>query len=310
MSMDATISNELDGRPTIRLERDLAWSMDEVWQAITDPAELERWFVEPIAWTPEQGETLEASGRQLRITELDEPRVIAWSWGEERYRIELDERDGGTHLTFLHAYTEEHGPGAQHALGWQVYLGRLSTHLAGNYVDELTAHEQALAYVLEGRPVLRFIRRLAHPPKQVWEAITYGDQLSRWFPCAVDYEMRVGGAMTFTFNPEFQPTGEVTDVDWHRRFEFTWGDDDIRMDLLSVRDGAETVLTFTHSMTEAVDAISKNAAGWHVCLDALARQLDDPAAPPVDAGATAEWLAHYDAYIARGYPAGAPIPTP
>ena len=63
-------------------------------------------------------------------------------------------------------------------------------------------------------------------------------------------------------------------------------------------------------MTETLDARDKaarDAAGWHVCLDALERGLDG-ARDGVTTGVTEEWREHYEDYARRGLPTGALIP--
>lgn len=54
--------------------------------------------------------------------------------------------------------------------------------------------------------------------------------------------------------------------------------------------------------------MARNAAGWHVCLDALERGIDDPDAAPVTPGRTPEWEVLYGQYLQRGYPSGVRVP--
>ena len=56
-------------------------------------------------------------------------------------------------------------------------------------------------------------------------------------------------------------------------------------------------------LTEGAEAAARTAAGWHLCLDALAGAAG--AAPD---GPSPEWRERYAEYIARGFPAGAPVP--
>ena len=79
----------VDGRLALRLQRRLAHPVERVWRAVTEPGELGRGFVAPVPWTPRAGETFESFGQSGAITELDPPRVIAWSWGDERFGFEL-----------------------------------------------------------------------------------------------------------------------------------------------------------------------------------------------------------------------------
>jgi hypothetical protein len=130
----------VDGRPALRFERRLDHSVERVWRAVTQPAELARWFVAEAPWTPREGEEFEAGGAVGRITTLDPPRLLAWTWGPERYSFELTAAGDGCVLVFTHVFNPELGPGWQHAAGWESYLARLDAHLAGGYLSEEDAH--------------------------------------------------------------------------------------------------------------------------------------------------------------------------
>jgi uncharacterized protein YndB with AHSA1/START domain len=131
----------VDGRPALRFERPLDHAVERVWRAVTEPGELARWFVAPVPWTPAPGETFEAGGETGRIEALEPPRLIAWSWGVERYSFELTPAGDGCVLVFTHVFDPRHGPGWQHAAGWETYLARLDVHLEGGFLSEEEAHE-------------------------------------------------------------------------------------------------------------------------------------------------------------------------
>lgn len=131
----------VDGRPALRFERRLEHSVERVWRAVTEPAELARWFVAEVPWTPVAGETFEAGGETGRITALEPPRRLAWSWGVERYSFELRPDGDGCVLVFIHVFNPRLGPGWQHAAGWESYLNRLDAHLAASFLSEEAAHE-------------------------------------------------------------------------------------------------------------------------------------------------------------------------
>ena len=61
----------LRGRPALRFERELAHSVERVWRAVSEPAELERWFPAAADWTPAAGETFEAGGATGEVTDVD-----------------------------------------------------------------------------------------------------------------------------------------------------------------------------------------------------------------------------------------------
>jgi uncharacterized protein YndB with AHSA1/START domain len=131
----------IEGRPALRFERRLDHSIDRVWRAVTEPAELARWFVAEAPWTPEVGEVFEAGGETGRITAFEPPRLIVWTWGVERYSFELTADGDGCVLVFTHVFNPKLGPSWQHAAGWETYFSRLDAHLAGGFLSEEDAHQ-------------------------------------------------------------------------------------------------------------------------------------------------------------------------
>jgi uncharacterized protein YndB with AHSA1/START domain len=124
----------------IRIERRYDSPVERVWRAVTEPDEMERWFVVRPSWKPELGETFEAYGHRGEITELDRPRAFAWTWGVEEYRFELESDGDGCRLVFTHVFNPDLGPQEQHERGWRAYFARLEAHLAGGYLSEEDAH--------------------------------------------------------------------------------------------------------------------------------------------------------------------------
>lgn len=183
--MNASLET-IDNRPALRFERHLDHSVKRVWRAVSEPAEMARWFVAPVAWKPEVGEIFEAEGQTGEITEVDAPHVLAWTWAEERYRFELRAEGDGCVLVFTHVFDDRLGPAAQHAAGWDAYLNRLDAHLLGGFLSEEEAHgvvpelqaryaesfeaEPGRRVTLETGPQLRLERRYSHPLERVWRA--------------------------------------------------------------------------------------------------------------------------------------------
>ena len=130
----------IDGRPALRFERALAHPVERVWRAISEPAELERWFPAAADWTPAIGETFEAYGATGEVTEVDPPHRLAWTFGRDRYSFELADTEGGCRLIFTHVF-DDRTLAAQTAAGWETYLSRLEPHLAGRYLSEEQAHQ-------------------------------------------------------------------------------------------------------------------------------------------------------------------------
>jgi uncharacterized protein YndB with AHSA1/START domain len=137
--IDGTLET-IDGRPALRFERVLDHSVERVWRAISEPAELERWFPAAADWTPATGETFEAYGATGEVIEAEAPHRLAWTYGGDRYSFELADTEGGCRLIFIHVF-EDRSLAAQTAAGWETYLSRLEPHLAGGNVSEEEAHQ-------------------------------------------------------------------------------------------------------------------------------------------------------------------------
>jgi uncharacterized protein YndB with AHSA1/START domain len=121
----------IDGRPALRFERRLPHSVERVWRAVSEPDELDAWFVARPEWTPAVGETFTAMEQDGEITDVEPPSLLAWRWGGELFRFELEADGDGCRLRFTHVF-DERKYGAQHAAGWEVHFGRLDSLLAGS----------------------------------------------------------------------------------------------------------------------------------------------------------------------------------
>jgi uncharacterized protein YndB with AHSA1/START domain len=60
--------------------------LDDVWDALTDPEQLEEWF-------SEDGEE-----RQLVVEEVETRRRVAYTWDEGHVAIEVEEVESGTRV--------------------------------------------------------------------------------------------------------------------------------------------------------------------------------------------------------------------
>ena len=302
--IDGTLQT-IDGRPALRFERRMAHSAQRVWRAVTEPAEMAQWFVAPVAWTPALGETFEGGGQRGEITALEEPTLLRWTWGQERYAFELSPEGDGCRLVFTHVFDERYGPAAQHAAGWETYFDRLDAHLAGGFLDEEEAHGSigelheryaarfgqdpapgrrmiaSLAFrdlTLEedpaGGPRLRLERRLRHPVERVWRALDDAGELVHWFPA--DAPM------------------EVVERDEPHLLVASWFGDELRFELRP--EGAGCRLVFTHAFDDR-DTAARTAAGWDRCFARLEALL---AEQPMDAATALElWPDVHERYAER-----------
>ncbi len=252
----------VDDRPALRFERRLNHPVTRVWRAVTEPDELERWFVAPVDWKPEAGEVFEALGQTGRITELEPPRVIAWVWGNELFRFDLEPAGEGCLLVFTHVF-DDRALGAQHAAGWETYLHRLDVHLGGG--EQVT---------LEDGPRLRFERRYDHGVERVWRALTDPAELDNWFP--------PGEGLQVT---ESQPP---------RLLAGYWYGDELRFELRPDGDGC--VLVFTHAFADRAKA-ARDAAGWDRCFARFEGLLRG--APMSEAESLKRWPEVHERYAAE-----------
>ena len=130
---------------------------------------------------------------------------------------------------------------------------------------------------------------LAHPPEQVWAALTTAEGLAAWFGNEAEIDLRPGGAARMRWNEEgFTAQMRVERVEEPVVFAFTWpifglADDDPRrtyVEFTLTPAGGGTRLTVVESGFAQLpeDAYRKaydgNAEGWAKELGELAAYLD------------------------------------
>lgn len=158
-----------------------------------------------------------------------------------------------------------------------------------------------------GRWCLRFTRTLRHPPEKVWRALTEPEHLAAWFPTDIHGERAAGAALRFEFRNGEGPAigGEMITYDPPRLLEMRWGEGEtLRFELQAT--GTGTLLTFVDTLSELGKA-SRDAAGWHSCLDLLAADLDRE---PVPWGPRERWQEVHQAYVDRFGPEASTIGPP
>lgn len=123
------------GRPVVRLQLRIDEPPGRVWERITEPVQLRAWFPSDVEvaggeWTEGAGLTFVFTGASDltvhgRVLEADEPRRLAFEWGDERLTFSLAAE--GPDATLL-TLDDEVGPAhaARNAAGWEACLDRLS----------------------------------------------------------------------------------------------------------------------------------------------------------------------------------------
>ncbi|MER5209812.1 SRPBCC family protein [Streptomyces sp. NPDC002838] len=159
----------------------------------------------------------------------------------------------------------------------------------------------------DGRPAVRFSRTYDHPVERVWRFVTDADELAQWFPSRAEIELRPGGAIKFSGDPNLEDTtARVIAVEVPRHLSFEWGGDELHFDLEAL-DDKRTRFTLTNVLI-AEDTAARNGAAWEVCLAALDAWTRDEKFGGPHAGATAPWKDFYEGYVEAGVPSGAPVP--
>lgn len=137
-----------DGRTVLRLERPLPHPPEKVWRALTTPEHLAQWFPSTVRLDLRQGGEIVFDDGDTRgvVTDLDPPRLFAFSWGDtDHLRWEVHPADGGSLLVLHHAFTDRYGA-ASFATGWSACVECLSQVLAGEdpapTVDMTARHEE------------------------------------------------------------------------------------------------------------------------------------------------------------------------
>ncbi|MFJ8106168.1 SRPBCC family protein [Streptomyces sp. NPDC096132] len=126
-----------DGRPAVRFARTYDRPLGEVWQLVTDSAELAHWFPSRVEMELWPGGAIDFSGDPNmpastgRVLAVDVPRHLSYAWGGDELRFDLvAEGDGRTRLTLTNVL-ESADAAARNAAGWEVCLAALDARAEG-----------------------------------------------------------------------------------------------------------------------------------------------------------------------------------
>jgi uncharacterized protein YndB with AHSA1/START domain len=152
----------------------------------------------------------------------------------------------------------------------------------------------------DGRTVV-FVRHFRHPVEKVWTALTDPGHLAQWAPFEASRDLGTAGEATLTMidaDVSEPMASTILRAEAPTLLEYTWGEDQLRWELVATDEG--TRLTLRHTVSEA-DWAPKVTAGWHLCL-VVAEHLLDGAPIGVIRGSDAlnyGWESLRDAYAAR-----------
>ncbi|HEX6335948.1 MAG TPA: SRPBCC family protein [Jiangellaceae bacterium] len=193
--MSETLNVDADGRHVLRIERWLAHPPAKVWRALTEPDQLSQWF--PVSATSidlRVGGTIRIdvgsdpnlpsdSSDEMRITEVDPPRLFEFRWDDDVLRWELRPDGAGCVLILLHTFDDRAGA-ASFAAGWTMCLNAMEQAMEGRpievappsadlhdaYVEAFGLDAGTVENAAEGWRV-RFERQLTVPAKLAWAAL-------------------------------------------------------------------------------------------------------------------------------------------
>ncbi|MFG2653220.1 SRPBCC family protein [Streptomyces sp. NPDC048436] len=309
-----------DGHSVLRMERRLAHPPARVWAAITRPEHLAQWFPSEVTVDLRPGGAMgfhfpgdEGPGMTGEVTDVEEPRLFAFSWGDDHLRWEItpdgpqgaDGRQGpedpggqGSLLTLIHTFGDRFGA-PSFAAGWQLCVSALGQFLDGGKAevsrDAGELHEAYLEQFDLGHGTvtgdgIRFERQLVRSADAVWAELCDGEVplegdtapdgfLADGVSAGPVTELRAPESLTYAVYPK----GEV-------RWELGQG----------TGYGARLVLTQSGPFEDAADKDrhkdkdkdkdkDEALAAWHARIERLAGQLLEgpsssrsrgPAAPP------------------------------
>ena len=143
---------------SVVLRRNYPAPADDVWDALTDPERLARWFL-PVTGDLRVGGFFQMEGNAGgRILRCERPTELVVTWvfgadiatttGSEVHVTLSPELDGSTELLLRHvavvdpALWEQYGPGAT-GVGWDLSFLGLGLHLSGGGLDDAEGWEES-----------------------------------------------------------------------------------------------------------------------------------------------------------------------
>ena len=150
----------------VRLRREYDTPIEDVWDALTNPERIGRWFL-PISGDYRLGGRYQFEGNaggEIVACERPNRLKVTWVYGEVTSDADISEvevrlasvDDGATRLELEHAAVvpddrwAEYGPGAV-GVGWEQGMLGLTLHLRGGSVDDPVAWQESA----EGRDFAR-----------------------------------------------------------------------------------------------------------------------------------------------------------
>ncbi|MEV1290255.1 SRPBCC family protein [Micromonospora sp. NPDC049679] len=274
----------VDGSSVLRMERRFAHRPEKIWRALTEPAHLAQWFPSQVELDLRVGGTVkfvfaggEAPPSDGVISELDPPRVFAFTWNGDLLHWELRPEGQGTLLILTHTFADRPAA-ASYGAGWHACLDAMETALDGRpaepgedwaerheaFVAEFGLAEGTAEATAEGWRV-RFERQLTRPVAEAWTALTGGTTpvVGAEPPTSATIDPIAAGMVTAVTAPTLLEYESRTDDRAEGR---------VRWELRDGNGGARLVLIQT-GPGDGADAQSPVLAAWRTHIERLAARL-------------------------------------
>jgi uncharacterized protein YndB with AHSA1/START domain len=220
MTEEKTAATSEDKKPgwTHEAKIELPAPAERVWRALTDPAELKRWFAEGVEVEPKQGGKFRFWGKHTygapprerahqRITRFDAGREIAFEWEIEGIESEVilvvepladDSGAGKTRLSLRHKFP------CPPAVPYPRELVEDMWHLMlGNLRALLRDREVMLPDFTDPAPEIRVSIVIEAPRERVFRALLDPAALDAWIATGAEVEPRVGGRYRYGWKYDF-----------------------------------------------------------------------------------------------------------
>jgi uncharacterized protein YndB with AHSA1/START domain len=210
----------------LELERStwIAAPRERVWQAITEPEQLEQWFLPPslgARMTRDEDGTLSVGLGPMKanvavLQDVEPPKQVTTFGLPDRliaitYTLE-EENDGTRVRVILRGGESLSGSAVEERLApsgeaWEMALANLKAYVEGQELPYPYASQAAIyGYRRESKEKFSIERSIwiAAPRERVWRAITDPEQLEKWFSPGTKWEgtgLKVGGRL-FVLNAE------------------------------------------------------------------------------------------------------------
>lgn len=282
---------------TITLVRSYRAPISDVWDAITTPERIARWYGAisgPPPRRPGDAFEVDLGGgivRRAVLESCDAPSALACTWwsGDDDpglVRIRLETAGDGTRLTVQHDRLRSHRM-PQYGGGWEHNLVELAGVLGGSAEPAVAGDVRGRRWELLRAHPLHAELRIDAPVGEVWAAWAGADALASWWwthwdDVAIAADVRPGGAYRIEASRHgIAVSGEFLVVDPGERLAFTWvwTDDegatrDEAVDVTFAASGAGTTLVVRHTgpWDDGAPADSYRQ-GWDFVLAELARRF-------------------------------------